>query len=578
VSEDARNDDAEASRHAGTKAARSPFKDGYLRRRPSVWSRVNARLDRYFVDREIFVRGEDRVRYLRVSGRSQKVAVLASIGVAFWLAVATTGIGLQQVVLADRSERIEEQQLAYLELMTEISDYHGQFTRITADLEANQKYLLDLLQEDGLTSDKLAGIEDGLAPTDEAEERIAMARESLRDRLQSFESELQDIAQRNESLQAQVANLRATLHASRAEREQIDSARARLNQRLSTTEAELQTAYRANGELEEVISGLRAGLSNSKNKVSDLKTVRKSLEVELAAVRAQVAASRAREANLDGRLDELSVALRSEIERNNELRDERNRMAAQLVGAFGQMGELREQQQALLSRLNDRTARSVDALEQALAMTGIDIEDLVTEMEEEVRTARLEATGDIQTHVGGPYLPASLAGPPDPHADRLEATYSLLEQRLDRWDAIKALFEVVPVAAPMREYRLSSGFGTRKDPMNGKRARHEGLDLVGAYRAPILATAPGKVVYAGWKGAYGRVVEIDHGYGFTTRFAHMRRVDVEVGDQVGFGQQIGQMGNSGRSTGAHLHYEIRFQDRPYDPANFLKAGRHVFKG
>lgn len=571
--------DAEAAGAAAVAAgAGNPFHDGYLSRRPGVWSRLNARLERYFVDREIFIRGRDRVRYLRVSARSQKVATLAVLGLSAWLAASTTGIGVQQILLAEKSQRIEDQQLAYLDLMTEISEYHGQFTRITAGLEANQKYLLDLLHEDGLTPDKLAGIEGSLTRGSNAEERIALARESLRDRLQDFEAELKDIAHRNESLQGQVANLRANLHASRAEREQLDDARARLDLRLAETEAELAESQRSNGELRRVIAGLRERAASRTATLAGLESLRDSLKLELTALQAQVVASRTREGDLQARLGEMSVALRAEMERSNRLLDERNRIAAQLVGTFGQMGELREQQQGLLSRLDDRTARSVEALEQALAMTGVDVEGLIAEMEREVRFARMESMGEVARNVGGPYLPAALAGPPDPHADRLEATYSLLEQRLDRWDAIKRLYEVVPVAAPMREFRLSSGFGIRKDPINGKRARHEGLDLVGPYRAPILATAPGTVSFAGWKGAYGRMVEIDHGYGFKTRYAHLRRIDVEVGEGVEFGRQIGQMGNSGRSTGAHLHYEILFQDRPYDPANFLKAGRHVFKG
>jgi len=94
----------------------------------------------------------------------------------------------------------------------------------------------------------------------------------------------------------------------------------------------------------------------------------------------------------------------------------------------------------------------------------------------------------------------------------------------------------------------------------------------------VLATAPGRVVFAGWSGGYGRMVEIDHGLGIHTRYAHLMQIDVEVGDTVDYRQDIGLLGSSGRSTGPHCHYEVRVDGRPYDPMNFLKAGKYMFKG
>ncbi len=563
------------------------FRDGILGRRPGPGRRLRAWLDRHFVEREILIRGNDRVRHLRISARAQKLASVAVIGLGAWAAAATLGVGVQQGLLAERKAVIAQQQLAYLDLMAEVSDYHAQFTRITSDLEANQTLLLEVLQEDGIAPDKLAGIADGLTPFDEAEDRMALARESLRDRLATFEASLKDIAQRNETLQGQVAALRATLHASEAERSEIADARARLNRRLSGAQADLRAARDSNLQLQGVIGELRGKLAAAETQVADLSELRELMKADIRRLRGEVDSAMTREAKQQRRLAALKAELRQAVARGDGLRDERDRMAAQLVASFTEMGQLRAAHQALLERLDERTARSISALETALSMTGVDFEPLIAEVETSLRQARLESVGEEASALGGPYLPAGfsgaalpsgLAGPPDPHADRLAATYSLLDQRLDRWDAIKTLFEAAPVAAPMRQYRLTSGFGLRDDPLNKKKSRHEGLDLVGGWREPILATAPGKVTLAGWNGAYGRMVEIDHGHGFKTRFAHMRRVDVEVGDMVSFGEQLGQMGNSGRSTGAHLHYEILFNGKPYDPAKFLKAGRHVFKG
>ena len=99
---------------------------------------------------------------------------------------------------------------------------------------------------------------------------------------------------------------------------------------------------------------------------------------------------------------------------------------------------------------------------------------------------------------------------------------------------------------------------------------------MGAYhRAPIVAAGPGVVTYAGSRSGYGRLVEIDHGYGFRTRYGHLNSVEVEVGDEIQMGDLVGRMGTTGRSTGPHLHYEVWFRGKTYNPVNFLRAGQHV---
>src|SRR5690606_35673248 len=113
---------------------------------------------------------------------------------------------------------------------------------------------------------------------------------------------------------------------------------------------------------------------------------------------------------------------------------------------------------------------------------------------------------------------------------------------------------------------------------NRRLAWHEGADFAAYPGAPIVATAPGTVSFAGTKSSYGRVVEIDHGGGFKTRFAHMQAIAVTAGSKVAIGQKIGTMGSTGRSTGPHLHYEVYFRGKAYDPMKFLRAGKHVHEG
>ena len=106
---------------------------------------------------------------------------------------------------------------------------------------------------------------------------------------------------------------------------------------------------------------------------------------------------------------------------------------------------------------------------------------------------------------------------------------------------------------------------------------HYGLDFGSTPRAPIYVTAPGTVSFAGWKGNFGKMIEVDHGAGIKTRYAHLSKITVKKGQTIAFGDKIGVIGSTGRSTGNHLHYEILFRDKALDPMQFIKAGRYVFK-
>jgi murein DD-endopeptidase MepM/ murein hydrolase activator NlpD len=169
---------------------------------------------------------------------------------------------------------------------------------------------------------------------------------------------------------------------------------------------------------------------------------------------------------------------------------------------------------------------------------------------------------------GGPLVPAV-----GRNAGRAAERYAAAE--LDRLRRMQNVLLAVPLASPMAEYEVNSGFGYRRDPIRRRGALHTGMDLGGTRNAPVLATAPGVVTEAGRAGAYGIMVVIDHGLGIETRYAHLSRALVAVGDKVAVGRTVGLMGRSGRATGPHLHYEIRFDGRPLNPRPFLEAGGQV---
>lgn len=173
---------------------------------------------------------------------------------------------------------------------------------------------------------------------------------------------------------------------------------------------------------------------------------------------------------------------------------------------------------------------------------------------------------------GGPLvrLVAADGGELDPRFARFGAS-------LDRMAALEAGRLRIPSRLPASLAYISSGFGYRADPFTGAAAFHAGLDFRGPLGAPIHAAAAGIVGFAGVRQGYGLCVEVNHGNGLTTRYAHMSRLGARAGDKVGPGAVLGAIGSSGRSTGPHLHFEVRINDRPVNPRLFLEASQHVFQ-
>ncbi|MFP1631317.1 M23 family metallopeptidase [Zhengella sp. ZM62] len=176
--------------------------------------------------------------------------------------------------------------------------------------------------------------------------------------------------------------------------------------------------------------------------------------------------------------------------------------------------------------------------------------------------------GHDREGVGGPLVPVSAATAFEAHVDELD-------NALERLDKLKARTMVYPLANPLPGQPVSSRFGYRRDPIIGTKALHAGMDFRASVGMPVRATASGKVIRAGWNGGYGRMVEIRHADGYTTRYAHMSKLLVSKGDMVTRGTIVGRSGNSGRSTGPHLHYEVRRDGRPVNPLQYLKAGRKI---
>ncbi|MEO1405116.1 MAG: M23 family metallopeptidase, partial [Pseudomonadota bacterium] len=240
--------------------------------------------------------------------------------------------------------------------------------------------------------------------------------------------------------------------------------------------------------------------------------------------------------------------------------------AIDVVGVRARLERLRSDQ---TSFLDDAETLAVERAERArgvLQLTGVG----------------LNRIGGDDTAVGGPLvdmLALSSSDISDP-SDRLFAERIVqVAARLEETRNYETMVSRLPLARPSSvELRLTSPYGLRADPFSRRSAWHSGIDMAAYYKAPINASGPGEVVFAGRKSGYGRLVEIDHGHGFRSRYAHLHSITVNRGDIVDVGDKVGLMGSSGRSTGPHLHFEVIFQGKPYDPRRFLKAGRHVYEG
>jgi murein DD-endopeptidase MepM/ murein hydrolase activator NlpD len=228
------------------------------------------------------------------------------------------------------------------------------------------------------------------------------------------------------------------------------------------------------------------------------------------------------------------------------------------------LAALKEKQLALLRKLGQNLETDTKRFHRALQSIGLTPEMFI---------ARANDAAEEPSGAGGPLLslPAALT-------DNGDSEY--LAQLANAADSLDTLtrMNAVPWMRPIdADYGTASGFGIRRDPFTKELAFHSGLDLSGPWGSPVRATAPGTVIYAGRKGAYGNMVEIDHGYGIRTRYGHLRSTLVQTGAKVERGTPVGLLGSTGRSTGPHLHYEVWYGNSARDPQKFIKAGQFLLQ-
>lgn len=220
-----------------------------------------------------------------------------------------------------------------------------------------------------------------------------------------------------------------------------------------------------------------------------------------------------------------------------------------------------------LDRIETRQAHTLNALEENFDSRAKRIRGVLADLG--VDLSKAQPQGFQLASVGGPFVPLKL--PPD--ASSFDRQLYRIHQSRAQVERLNRTLVAVPVRKPMSgELETTSGFGVRVDPFIRAPAMHTGLDFRGSVGDPVRVTANGTVTQTGWNGGYGKMVEIDHGNGLSTRYAHLSSFDVKEGQTVRMGQIIGRVGSTGRSTGPHLHYETRIDGEAVDPQKFLRAG------
>lgn len=564
-----------------------------LRLRLAAWSA------RTFQPRQIILRSDDRVHALRLSPRVQKTAAAAALLAIAWSAGSGAALYWQADRMEGKRAELARAEHAYAELLDEVQRARSEVVELAAGMDATAG--ADTLDHLNRASEAVGRPSGG--PQDTG---LPMA-------IGRLQAALDGLAERNGRLSDQLSAAREDLAAARGRAEALERRRADLDARLARTEQALADARLSRSDLHDTLERLRARLNTAQTRRQADQQERLAAQVRIDSLERQLAAGARRAADARTRIADLEADLAASRERRQELVRERGRLASQVTRLETVLGErmpargtlvqriasleqtlkateargarlaetrdrlsrrvaslettlqqLRTRQASLVARATRRTRSGLDAMEQTVAMAGLDVDALVGR-------AGVESGGQ-----GGPYVPVALGLPGSMDGDA--AAQAVLDRQTRRLAALRQVLAAMPLTAPVDSFWISSDFGKRRDPYNGKWAMHEGLDLAATAGSPVLATAPGRVTFAGSKSGYGRMVEIDHGFGLTTRYAHLRSVSVQEGDRVDHRATVGALGSSGRSTGPHVHYEVLLDDTPLDPANFLEAGKHVFKG
>ena len=585
----------------------------------AAWNEVRVFFEKASREREIILRSDGQVRYLRLTRRMQ---VFSSVVVFFffgWGLGITALWEVQRDIIDQKIGKIKDSEVAYGDLLDEILIYQEKVAEVTKKLQVKHAYLLKELGEGAgslaVSSSEQMSVGDraiASSPFDQIDE----SRQSLRIHLAQVDIELEQMTETTNLLENSLSKVKARLAQAEYERDGFARRGDSLQDRIRELQDQLVKARARAAQLDRVKKDLVLNLNNARDSYAQvvhergtLQRRKRELENDLGASRARGDSLHREVAKLGQELDTAQVKISTVVEHRSAYRALVSGLETQLQTAearigsletdfnsviarleestggrdaddgdvqltemlfskradilLGQLTELHSSQETVLDQLRNRTLDNVKDAERVLEMAGLDFEKI------------LERAGGLFNGKGGPV--ANGDGEATVMTPALATTLTDVENHLTRWEALKSVLKSIPLISPVDYYHLASRFGKRRDPFTNRWAMHSGLDLAGWRKAPVYSTAPGTVVFAGKKGRYGKMVEIDHGNGIRTRYGHLFKVTVRKGAKIEHRHKVGLLGSTGRSTGPHVHYEVLFDGKQLDPLKFIKAGRHVFK-
>ncbi len=495
------------------------------RRRLSIRHRLTA----LFPKREFHYRTRGRIRYFFLSGRVQLGLAAIFTAAVSWSIFTTFYFASFDGMLREATSELARVRSGERQLLQEVDGFNTRFRDLGEAIARNRAALI-----------KVAGRTAYWTDADPAQSGAADARAktkaAIRSDMQALSESWQILNQKSAKLEGELKALAKELEVTLTEQGRLRRDRETLSLQVRETREHLAAARAAN---ERLVADIEQGKFFKKERDQFGAKIR-HLEEEM------------------GTLRVVNSRLHDVVEERRALRRDRDALAGRVRTLEDELTAMRSSQERMVENLFDRSTKGTGQLERIVSMTGLDVDRMLG-------ASRLDARG-------GPAIPAKLTDD-----ETLDARIGDLRRRIERWHTLQVAVKNLPLIAPVDSFRVASGFGGRRDPFTNRWSAHNGIDMQNAAGTPVLATGPGAVAFTGWHGGYGWMVEVDHGMGVRTRYAHLQSIAVEKNQKVEARDKVGLMGCSGRCNGSHLHYEVLIDGKAVDPTNFLTAGRYVLK-
>ena len=470
--------------------------------------------DRAFAPRQIIVSTDGQPKYLQIGPKIQIAALATCVS-----AVALIGGLIIHTIDQNDAIGYQNRQLTLLQEKVRDVSSHLLYSRANLTLtksELDQQYtrLENILNERRNLETTLKTATANLQQkNNDITNRDQYARD-LEYRINLLSSRLTHTNTRSEELSLKITKINKALYQATEERDLHAEGKLIAQKRLSSLNRELQIFQSTKDEIYNELQTTRRRLTSFE---------RERLEKEQA-------------------VDSL----------HNQVAELKNRIST-----------ISHENKSLIERVHQQAELGIDALSETIILTGLNPEVVLSL--------------DNIEGIGGPFYGFSNSKDLLEIEQRYYKDAQKMEASLIKWTTLNALLKNIPLAKPVDSGYITSSYGKRRDPVTKKRAFHSGVDISGPRNSSILATAPGKVTFVGRSGAYGIMVAIDHGQGFTTKYGHLKNTHVKKGQQVDFRTKEGTMGSTGRSTGRHVHYEVIYNGENQSPEKFFKAGNYAFK-